>query len=245
MTVKLYSIKDVVTQDLTQNKFPAILRSWQGNSLELDAAGTHFGFVYQGNPALIRQPSASPTLLTEPKKESYTLQPGMYFCLPNGGQIKGENSSGMVITYFNYRGMFTIGGAIEATGRFAYIDGGTNSLLIPPIMSGNPCLNAMYLPSGVDQTFHTHPSYRIGLVVAGEGEIITSQTTEVLTPGTIFYICANHLHKFCTFNHNLTIVVFHPDSNLGFSNRNNPMLKRTIVDGISAAEIPQIQTKLT
>ena len=202
------------------------------------------GFVYQGNPRLIRQPKkASHTLQTKSKVESYTLHPGMYFCLPNGGSIAGE-SSGMVISYCNYQGMFTIGGAIESTGRFAYIDGGTNSLLIPPIISGDPCLNALYFPSAVNQTFHTHPSYRIGLVVAGKGEIITPQTTEILAPGTLFFISTNCLHKFRTSNHNLTIVVFHPDSNMGFTHRNNPMLKRTMVDGISAAEIPQIQTKL-
>lgn len=242
MTVKLYNLQDKIDYDLSHNEFPAIVRTWR-NSLELSATGTHFGFVYRGNPRLLRQSKASPTLQNKSEVESYTLHPGMYFCSPDSGSIAGE-SLGMVITYFNYRGMFTIGGAIESTGRFAYIDGGTNSLLIPPIISGDPCLNALYFPSGVNQTFHTHPSYRIGLVVAGKGEIITLQTTEILAPGTLFAISANHLHKFRTSNHNLTIVVFHPDSDVGFTHYNNPMLKRTIVDGVTAAEIPQIQTKL-
>ncbi|MBE9138340.1 cupin domain-containing protein [Nodosilinea sp. LEGE 07088] len=166
----------------------------------------------------------------------------MYFCLPEAGQLKGHNASGLVITCPTYRGMFSLGGPLESAGRLAYINGGTSSLLLPPVIVGDPCLNAMYFPAGVEQTLHTHPSDRLGLVIAGAGIVETPETTAGVGPGDIFWISAGQLHRFCTAEHPLTIVVFHPDSEGGFTHRDNPMLRRTLVDGVSAADLPEIQT---
>lgn len=137
-----------------------------------------------------------------------------------------------------------MGGPVEPLGRFAYIDGGTNSLLIPPASQGDPCLNALYLPPHCDQTMHTHPSYRIGVVLDGSGEGKTPDRAVQLHPGMIFLIPPHSLHKFHTHENSLTFVVFHPDSDTGFTHRNNPMLNRTLVAGVSAAKIPKIQTSL-
>ena len=232
MGLQVYSIKPDLCFDLSGDRYSSI-KTWQNNSLKLTSEGTHFGFVYQGHPTIIRS-----------NGEHYRLHPGMYFALPGGGLIEGLNSSGIIINCPQYQGMFTLGGAIEDRGRFAYIDGGTNSLLIPPLMLGDPCLNAMYFPPGTDQTFHTHPSYRIGLVVAGKCGIETQQETCTLQSGDIFAIAANHPHKFYTYSDSLTIVVFHPDSDVGFTHHQNPMLEKTIVNGVKASNIPQIQTRL-
>lgn len=234
MSLQVYPLQSNVIEALSQDVFPARFSLWQGNSLQLPATGTHFGFVYRGHPLLSRQR----------ENKSYSLQRGMYFCLPEAGSVGGEHSAGIVITRPDCRGMFTLGGPIEATGRFAYIDGGTNSLLIPPVALGDPCLNAIYFPSEVDQTLHTHPSYRIGIVVAGSGIIEAPRTANSLEPGNVFLIPANLSHKFCTGKNSLTMVIFHPDSDAGFTHRDNPMLSRTVVNGISAADLPQIQTTL-
>lgn len=234
MSLQIYPLQPNIIKAISQDAFPAILRIWQGNSLQLPATGTHFGFVYRGYPLLSRQSG----------NETYSLRQGMYFCLPESGSIGGEHSAGMVITHPDYRGMFQLGGPIEAAGRFAYIDGGTNSLLIPPVALGDPCLNAIYFPAGVDQTLHTHPSDRIGMVVAGSGVIETAQTAVGLEPGNVFLIPANLAHKFRTGENSLTMVIFHPDSDAGFTDRDNPMLRRTLVKGTSAADLPQIQTKI-
>ncbi len=167
----------------------------------------------------------------------------MYFCLPGAGKIDGEDSSGIVFTCLNFNGMFSLGGPIEPTGRLAYINGGTNSLLIPPLVLGDPCLNAMYFPAGINQTLHTHPSFRLGIVVAGSGSFETPETEICVEAGTIFIIPADCLHKFRTGESLLTVVVMHPDSDTGFTHQNNPMLNRTMVEGVSAANLPQIQTK--
>lgn len=234
MQLETYPLKQN-TIDLSQESFPVILRTWQGDSWELPVSGTTFGYIYQGSCVLYRQTTG----------ESYNLHSGMYFCLPGGGKLEGELSSGIAISSLNYQGMFSLGNPIEPTGRLAYINGGTNSLLIAPVMGGDPCLNAMYFPPGVNQTLHTHPSYRIGMVVMGRGELENQQTVIVLEPGMIFLIPADSLHKFRTIESNLTVIVFHPDSDIGFTRGDNLMLKRTIINGVSASELPDIQTKLT
>ena len=234
MTLKVYSLQPALVHQFKSDQVSAsTLKAWC-NSSHLLSAATHFGYVYQGHPTLYRQSG----------EESYQLHPGMYFCLPEAGKLDGSDASGIIITCPSYRGMFSIGGAIESQGRFAYIDGGTNSLLIPPISSGDPCLNAMYLPANVDQTWHTHPSDRLGVVVKGAGTVETKHKHENLLPGTVFTISANCLHKFRTDDSNLVLVVFHPDSDAGFTDRDNLMLRRTIVDGVSAVNLPQIQTKV-
>lgn len=211
------------------------LSTWNNNTLELIEDATHWGFIYQGNPQLHRSSEA----------QTFSLYPRMYFCLPDRGSIGGENSCGIVVTCRNTDGMFSMGGPVESKGRFAYIDGGANSVLIPPIDLGAPCLNALYFPPGCDQTMHTHPSYRIAVVLDGSGEGETLDRTLPLQAGNIVLIPPDSPHKFRTRDSSLSFVVFHPDSDIGFTHRNNPMLNRTFVAGISAVDIPEIQTSLS
>ena len=232
MTIATYPLKQT-NIDLTSDNFPAMVRIWQDNCSDFPAGGTTFGYIYHGSCVLFCD-----------NGETYPLHSGMYFCLPSGGKLEGK-SSGIAIAYFNYQGIFNVGGTIEPTGKFAYINGGTNTLLIAPVKGGDPCFNAMYFPPGVDQTLHTHPSYRIGMVVNGSGELENQQMAIALTPGMTFLIAADSVHKFRTFDSNLTVVVFHPDSDIEFTPGDNPMLKRTIVNGTSASELPDLHTKLT
>jgi mannose-6-phosphate isomerase-like protein (cupin superfamily) len=231
MTIATYPLRQT-NIDLTSDNFPTIAKIWQGNYCEFPVGETTFGYIYQGNCALLRH-----------NGETYPLHSGMYFCLPDGGKLEGD-SAGIAITSLNYQGVFSLGNPIEQTGKLAYINGGTNSLLIAPVKGGDPCFNAMYFPPEVDQTLHTHPSYRIGMVVRGSGELENQQTAIALTPGMTFFIPADSVHKFRTIDSNLTVVVFHPDSDIEFTLGDNPMLKRTIVNGVSASELPDLHTKL-
>lgn len=229
--MQIYSLAQSLL-DLSHEQLPAIIHLRHGNSLKLAATGTHFGFVYQGHPTLSAQLG------------SYQLHPGMYFCLPASGYLEADNSSGIIITALNYCGVFSLGGPIETVGRFAYIDGGTTSLLIPPLMLGDPCLHALYFSRDRTQTMHTHPSYRIGMIVDGSGEAETPEGIFALQPGTVFVMPANSPHKFRTTQDNLTLVIFHPDSDTGFTQRHHLMLNQTFVEGVSASQLPQIQTSL-
>ncbi len=234
MTLTHYSLQQAISDDLSQDVFPARVSTWHERALDLPDSGTHFGFVAQGRASLWRQEYST----------EYGLVAGMYFCLPRGGYLDGTQSTGIVITCLNYRGMFSLGGPIESRGRLAYIDGGMSTVLIPPMQRGEPCLNAMYFPSGVEQTLHSHPSYRVGLAIAGTCEIITPTTIIDIEPNTVFVIPAHSLHRFRTYDQNLTIVVFHPSSSIGLTHQQNPMLEQTIVDGVSAAQRPDIQTRM-
>lgn len=233
MTLKIY--RELIHGNLSSfnEQSPDCFMAWRGDCIELPDTGTHFGYVYSGQPILYRSAGL----------QEYKLHRGMYFSLPGGGWIDGKDSSGVLVSYPAFKGVFLIGGAVEPIGRLGYINGGTDNVLIPPIMLGDPCLNALYFPPGVDQTAHTHPSYRLIIVIEGTGECELSDTIIPLEPGVTIFIPANSLHKFRTMTDKLTVVCFHPDSDTGFTHTDHPMLKRTIISGISASNLPEIQTK--
>jgi quercetin dioxygenase-like cupin family protein len=178
----------------------------------------------------------------------YELEAGMYFCCNNNIELIG--GEGIIIEYTNFKSLFTIGGPIEDSGRLAYINGCTDTLIISPVKKGNPCLNVLYFPSKTIQTNHTHPSVRIGLVFSGEGQCVTHWGNTRLKEGDIFFIHkegdddkAIGEHAFKTNEENKMIIfAFHPDSDFGPDNESHPMINRTIVGGISASLIPSIQT---
>jgi len=158
-----------------------------------------------------------------------------------------------------YKAVSTFGGPIEDEGRLKYIDGCTDSLLIPPVKLGDPCLNHLHFPSDIDQTPHTHPSHRIGIVAKGHGECVTPFGDLPLTEGMIFVIKEwdgssydtgldgnmhpTGTHKFRTFDKAMDVIAFHPDSDFGATDVDHPMINRTIVDGVSANQIDSIRTK--
>jgi len=113
------------------------------------------------------------------------------------------------------------------TGDLSYIDGCSNTNLINPPRNGDPCMNYLYFPPAVSQQFHTHPSVRIGLVVAGSGIACVPEGEIPLTPGKCFYLDRHALHRFKTTSDSLSIVVFHPDSDDGPRDEANPMKTRT------------------
>ncbi len=197
-------------------EFPSRLSAWQNDTLDLPDEGTHFGFVHE-NSATLEAPAGN-----------FSLTPGMYFAVPSNCRIGGLGQ-GIVITRLSFRGVFMIGGPIEPAGRLRYINGCTDSLLIPPQMFGDPCLNALYFPAHVSQSEHTHPSIRIGLVARGNGECHTPGAIHQLSPGLGFVINANCRHNFSTANSELVVIAYHPDSDFGPTHEVHPMINRTIL----------------
>ena len=66
-----------------------------------------------------------------------------------------------------------------------------------------------------------------------------------LLPGTAFVIPAGAVHSFNTAgDETLDVFAFHPDSDFGPTGTNHPMVNRTIVGGVAASRIVEIQTKL-
>lgn len=215
--------------------FPTELYSWDsfetGDFLVFNnESDSHYGFVQEGIATLIT------------KNGMMNLFKGMYFSIK--GSFKVIGGKGIVMTRKDHQCFFHLGGPVESTGRLKYIDGCTDSLLIPPIKMGDPCLNLLCFPEGIDQTEHTHPSDRIGVVYSGYGECVTPEGIIDLSPGMIFRIVADGLHKFRTLKGSpMSVIAYHPDSDFGPTDTIHPMINRTIVNGVSASFLDDIRTK--
>lgn len=181
------------------------------------------------------------------------LKAGMYASLNVGILRTDFGSRAMLIQDKRYHGMKMFGGPLEMQGRLRYIDGCTDSLLIPPVRKGDPCLNHLHFPSGIDQTMHTHPSVRIGLVNRGQGECITPWEKIPLFPGMVFIIHPENgkhyrghpvgSHCFRTSSSKMDVVAWHPDSDYGPTDEVHPMINKTIVGGVSASNLKEIHTR--
>ena len=112
-------------------------------------------------------------------------------------------------------------------GHLSYIDGCSNSNLIDPARNGEPCLNYLYFPPGINQTFHTHPSVRIGFIASGSGIAETADGEVVLTAGDVFILQRFGKHRFKTADSHMSLIAFHPDSEDGPRDEFNPMKTRT------------------
>ncbi|NPV78173.1 MAG: cupin domain-containing protein [Anaerolineae bacterium] len=169
-----------------------------------------------------------------------TLPEHSYFSCNEAATIVG--GTGFLIELQDYSPLHSIGGPVEKWGRLKYIDGCTDTLLLPPSRLGEPCLNALYFPAGITQTLHTHPSVRIGAVIEGSGMCHTPSGNFALRPGMLFVIPPNALHGFVTSKFPMTVVAYHPDSDSGPRDDDHPMINRTIVNGTSAKHIEAIRT---
>jgi hypothetical protein len=210
------------------DKFPTAFCSWSNRTRRLSAVGTHFGYVFQGATTL------------ETNSGTFALRENMYFCVPGEFQLSG--GAGVIMTRHGFQGIFSLGGPIEENGRLRYIDGCRDSLLIPPLIKGDPCLNALYFPENIVQTQHTHPSVRAGVVACGRGECLTPDGVFPLSAGTAFVISPEALHSFNTCTDPMVVIAYHPDSDFGATHDDHPMVNLTMVNGVSAAKIDEIRT---
>lgn len=227
-----------------------------GDGLFPDVGNSYFVFIYEGTARLSIDGGIKATLPS-----------GCYFSTHGQFLLEGDFSA-IAIEVFCERGNYKeskykaythIGGVVEEVGRLKYIDGCTDSLLIPPVKKGDPCLNHLHFPQSIIQTPHTHPSHRIGIVIRGEGECETPFGNLPLVPGCIFVIKEYNgvelspgldgvlhpagTHKFNTYGSHMDVIAFHPDSDFGPEDENHPMINRTIVNGVSANAIDDIKTK--
>jgi quercetin dioxygenase-like cupin family protein len=205
-------------KDLSSDSFASKLFYFCGDELNLTSNSTYFGYVTVGGVSL------------HYSGNSYTLKEGMYFSVPRNLHLTCDGIGQVIIMSRNsYKGFFQIGGPVEEKGRLTYIDGCTDSLLISPVMMGDPCLNLLHIPSQTMQSQHTHPSLRLGVIISGTGSCMTPEKTIPLTTGTIFYIPQNKQHSFHTQDEHLRVIAYHPDSDFGPTHNNHPMVNKTIL----------------
>jgi quercetin dioxygenase-like cupin family protein len=161
--------------------------------------------------------------------DGFVLQPATYAAIPGPGDVWVSGMTRALMVHAKgYRGMRAAGGPLERTGRLRYIDGCSDTGLIGPIRQGDPCLNHLHFPPGIEQTLHTHPSVRIGLVVRGRGLCRAPTGDFALIPGSVFIIPTGAVHGFRTVDETMDIIAFHPDSLLGPTDERHQMLEATL-----------------
>ncbi|MEK6825822.1 MAG: cupin domain-containing protein [Nanoarchaeota archaeon] len=198
------------------------------SELVLLEGATYFGFVSKGKIKLLQE---------IPRSRERILYEGDFFSVQGAAKII-SNGLGIVNSSGNYLGFNVFGGPIEEKGKLRYIDGCTDTLLVPPVRIGDPCLNHLHFPPNIVQTPHTHPSIRTGLIYKGRGEcIIPGDQNISLTPDNVFIIKTDTVHSFNTNNSSMDVISYHPDSDVGMTDSDHPMINRTLVDGISASKM--------
>ncbi len=100
-------------------------------------------------------------------------------------------------------------------------------LLVCPPRLGVPCLNHLHIPPGTAQSFHVHPSARVGTIVRGAGRCLTDAGSRELAPGLGWIIPTGTRHAFRTTSSSLDVLAWHPGSHFGPTDENHPMLNRT------------------
>ena len=201
--------------------FPTILAIPRGRDVSVAEGDTAFGYVYSG------------TAKTHRFAIHQQLRKGMFFSAPGPAQLTGL--TGFVCIRRAYRGLPMWGGPIEVQGRLKYINGCSDTLLLAPAVKGDPCLNYLYIPPGIRQTPHTHPSVRVGCIIDGAGVCVLADETVDLIPGANFVLPASELHSFHTSTQPLRVVVYHPDSDFGPTDEFHPMINRTTIDNVTLA----------
>lgn len=184
---------------------------------------TIYGFVLQGSITA----------------NSLTASNNRYFCLTSIDDRDltvyfNENTHVVLIERIGFKGQNQIGGPLESKGRLTYIDGCSDSLLVYPPRMGDPSLNYLFFPPGIDQTFHIHPSLRFGLVVEGHGfsDVVgpNGETSVLeLKQGVVFCLEEMELHRFRTASTSMKVVAWHPDGDWGPTDHNHTMLNRTYI----------------
>lgn len=228
-----FELKHGLIFDYSENKYPTKLYGSEDALISLDnEESTYFIFNCNDDYSSLHITGTGYFCIAE----------NMYACVP-GRRGSYYVGTGLVIERIGYKGLFSIGGPIEDKGRLKYIDGCTDALLIPPVMFGDPCLNALYFIPNIDQTQHTHPSMRVGMVLSGKGVCKTPDGEINLNAGMLFIIHEEGLHSFQTFDEPMIVIAYHPDSDFGPKHEEHPMINRTIVNGESAANLDDIKTK--
>lgn len=209
--------KSGVIADASLSMYPSRMEGFDGGLRRFEnVAATVFGIVLSGQ-AVLRRPSLPDLAIGEK----------MYFSAPGRFELEGPARIALMIRE-GYRGLFSAGGPVEDEGRLCYIDDCSVTQLVPPVRQGDPTLQFLHFPSGVDQQKHIHPTLRFGLVLNGQGEChLGDGSSAPLREGDLFFIEERLRHGFRTGRETMSVIAFHPDSDAGPTDQVHPMLSRT------------------
>lgn len=206
-----------------EGMYPTRIVCWtKTDHLDLSPYDTAYGVCLEGNPSLVP---------TNPEFPMVGLRENHVFSLTGEFTIKSsEDFKVFLIIRRGYRAMFGVS-CVEEKGRLSYIDGCTDTLILPPARAGDPCLNSLHFPPDINQTQHLHPDVRVGVVLSGEGKGYREGHWEVdLTPGCMFILPESEIHSFKTDKLPMRVIAYHPTTDTGPTDQSHPMLNRTYID---------------
>lgn len=205
--------------DANASMYPSFVLGHVGGRTALDSrTTTYYGMVLAGELTLTRE--GLPPI---------GLGPRMYFAATGAAEVSGEGQAALFCRE-GYRAPFIVGGPVEPTGRLVYIDNCSVSQLSPPARLGDPTLQLLVFPPNVRQASHIHPTLRFGMVVRGRGECRLGNDVRILLEsGDVFFIDERAEHGFSTGQEGMSVVAYHPDSDVGPTDQEHPMLSRTYV----------------
>ena len=204
-----------VVLDATRTMYPSSLAVFTtGDARAGEPTATSYGYVVRGSARVIAGGIEA------------KLVAGAFFSAPGEIELSVDGVVA-VVERKGFRGMATLG-AIEATGRLAYIDGCSDTILCMPPRLGDPVFNHLHFPAGIEQTQHSHPSIRLGVVARGKGLAYGPGWERPLETGAVFLLHAHEVHAFkTTRGESMDVIAFHPDSDWGPTDGVHPMLNRT------------------
>ena len=201
--------------DFRSTMYPSVGNKVTDQEFHAIPYSTVYGFVVSGHTVL---PNSKIAIVNE------------YFSISVKESEKfSVNGTTVFITRLGYQGQTLLGGPIENSGRLCYIDGCSDSLLVYPARMGDPSLNFLYFPPNIDQTFHIHPSIRIGVIANGKGTCSLASGIVELNAGDMFCLEERETHRFSTQDESMTVIAYHPDGDWGPTDHNHSMLNRTYI----------------
>lgn len=247
--------------DLSDDQYPTKVHICQ-HVFEGHPESTYYGMITDGRARLIDVASQNESI----------LRAGMVFRMAGPMVLNASGGTAMIVERMHFKGYPTIAGPLEETGRLKYVNGCTDSLIIPNEKKGDPCLNHLHIPAGIDQTFHDHPSSRIGVIFKGAGVCLTPTDgfdlnamvplpfadvedrainpksvvgwdRHELEEGMGWYIPTGLLHSFHTEEKALDVLAWHPETESGPTDEDHPMSNRTMINDVPASQIDSIRTR--
>ncbi|MGZ6480570.1 MAG: cupin domain-containing protein [Bdellovibrionales bacterium] len=217
MSFEIKKFSSGTLYDAQTSMYPTVMHGRAQEEGEFqNLSSNYFGFVTEGLVKILRK--GLPTI---------ELAKGMYFSVPGPFSFASQGRF-IVIERMGFRGLFSVGGPLEATGRLCYIDNCSVSQLVPPARLGDPTLQQLVFPPNVDQTMHLHPTLRMGFVHLGSGFCKLPDGSKLaLEPGTVFYLPERQVHGFQSNKESMVIIAYHPETDVGPTDQSHPMLSRT------------------
>jgi quercetin dioxygenase-like cupin family protein len=205
---------DNVVLDRTDSMYPCEVHKITNGKFTVPKNSTVYGFCISGEMKV---------------SDTKTVAPNEFFSINSrySSNTIIVNGVGFCIVKFGYHGQNVFGGPIEKQGRLCYIDHCSDSLLVYPPRMGDPSLSSLHFPPGIVQTFHTHPSFRLGIVASGKGYAQSPTYKHDLTVGSVFCMEEQEVHRFVTEDSGLIVISFHPDGDWGPTDHDHTLLNRT------------------